>query len=202
MSEELKPTAWALYVRRADTDWTRYMLYDTEYRAVKTMRQIQGEPLIVEIRPLYESHGDTSDYKSMFQQAVRTLAAIDEALGLGEDGCADPDETLTAIEELKRLAETGKSLALSVMSDHVSDDGYKPPPAELAAMERYRKISTAAMCCHKIEFNHGGPVYDAAGGIMDSFDPEATVVSGSGQRFHAETIEAALLEMYAAEFEP
>jgi uncharacterized coiled-coil DUF342 family protein len=37
----------------------------------------------------------------MFLEAVSTLAAIDRALGLGDDGCADPDETLTAIEELK-----------------------------------------------------------------------------------------------------
>ena len=27
-----------------------------------------------------------TDYKSMFEQAVRTLAAIDEALGIGDDG--------------------------------------------------------------------------------------------------------------------
>ena len=44
-----------------------------------------------------------TDYKSMFEQAVRTLAAIDEALGIGDDGCGDPDQTLTAIAELKAL---------------------------------------------------------------------------------------------------
>ena len=44
-----------------------------------------------------------TDYKSMFEQAVRTLAAIDEALGIGDDGCGDPDQTLTSIEELKSL---------------------------------------------------------------------------------------------------
>ena len=42
-----------------------------------------------------------TDYKSMFEQAVRTLAAIDEALGIGDDGCGDIDQTLTAIAELK-----------------------------------------------------------------------------------------------------
>ena len=42
-----------------------------------------------------------TDYKSMFEQAVRTLAAIDEALGIGDDGCGDPDQTLHAIAELK-----------------------------------------------------------------------------------------------------
>ena len=71
-----------------------------------------------------------------------------------------------------------------------------------AVAEKYRKIATAAMCCRKIEFNDGGAVYDAAGGVMDSFDPEATVISGSGQRFTGDCIASALLEMYAAEFEP
>lgn len=46
-----------------------------------------------------------TDYKSMFEQAVRTLAAIDEALGIGDDGCGDPDQTLTAIAELKDAAQ-------------------------------------------------------------------------------------------------
>ena len=42
-----------------------------------------------------------TDYKSMFEQSVRTLAAIDEALGIGDDGCGDPEQTLYAIAELK-----------------------------------------------------------------------------------------------------
>ena len=46
---------------------------------------------------------EMTNYKSMFEQAVRTLAAIDEALGIGDDGCGDPDQTLTAIAELKSL---------------------------------------------------------------------------------------------------
>ncbi len=50
-----------------------------------------------------------TDYKSMFEQAVRTLAAIDEALGIGDDGCCDPDQTLTAIAELKAKVGAGKT---------------------------------------------------------------------------------------------
>lgn len=42
-----------------------------------------------------------TDYKSMFEQAVRTLAAIDDALGIGGDGCGDPEQTLDAIANLK-----------------------------------------------------------------------------------------------------
>ena len=70
-----------------------------------------------------------TDYKSMFEQAVRTLASIDEALGIGDDGCGDPDQTLTAIAELKEQAAasplqtpfntcpTCESLARTVMMD-------------------------------------------------------------------------------------
>lgn len=53
-----------------------------------------------------------TDYKSMFEQAVRTLAAIDEALGLG-DGCSDPSETLTAIAELKALKSSGRTVTVT-----------------------------------------------------------------------------------------
>jgi hypothetical protein len=58
-----------------------------------------------------------SDYKSMFEQAIRTLAAIDDALGIGDDGCGDTDQTLTAIADLKELARRGEALACSVMTD-------------------------------------------------------------------------------------
>lgn len=60
-----------------------------------------------------------TDYKSMFEQAVRTLAAIDEALGIGDDGCCDPDQTLDAIAELKATAARGEELARAVMADNV-----------------------------------------------------------------------------------
>jgi hypothetical protein len=59
------------------------------------------------------------EYKSMFEQAIRTLAAIDEALGIGDDGCGDPEQTLYAIEELKADARRGVELARAVMSDNV-----------------------------------------------------------------------------------
>jgi hypothetical protein len=63
-----------------------------------------------------------TDYKSMFEQALRTLAAIDEALGIGDDGCGDPDQTLTAIDDLKAAAQRGEALALTVMGDQTSHD--------------------------------------------------------------------------------
>ena len=60
-----------------------------------------------------------TDYKSMFEQAVRTLAAIDDALGIGDDGCGDPEQTLEAIADLKAESARGKELALAVMADNV-----------------------------------------------------------------------------------
>lgn len=60
-----------------------------------------------------------SEYKSMFEQAVRTLAAIDEVLGIGDDGCGDPEQTLYAIAELKAAAARGEELARTVMADNV-----------------------------------------------------------------------------------
>ena len=60
-----------------------------------------------------------TDYKSMFEQAVRTLAAIVEALGIGDDGCGDPEQTLTAIADLKAESARGRELALAVMAENV-----------------------------------------------------------------------------------
>ena len=59
------------------------------------------------------------DYKRMFEQAVLTLAAIDDALGIAADGCADPEQTLDAIAELKAAAARGEELARTVMADNV-----------------------------------------------------------------------------------
>ncbi len=61
------------------------------------------------------------NYKDMFEQSVLALAAIDDALGIGDDGCSDTENTLYAIAELKAAAERGEALALSVMSDNVGE---------------------------------------------------------------------------------
>jgi len=62
---------------------------------------------------------NVTDYKSMFEQSVRALASIDLALGIGEDGCGDLEQTLFAIEDLKILARRGESLACAVMTDKI-----------------------------------------------------------------------------------
>jgi hypothetical protein len=60
-------------------------------------------------------------YKSIFEQAVRVLAAIDEALGLEEDGCNSPERTFAAIAELKAKAARGEELARTVMADNTGN---------------------------------------------------------------------------------
>ena len=60
-------------------------------------------------------------YKNMFEQAVRTLAAIDDALGLDDDGCNEPERTLEAIAELKAKAARGEDLARTVMADNTGN---------------------------------------------------------------------------------
>ena len=59
-----------------------------------------------------------TDYKSMFEQAVRTLAAIDEALGIGDDGCGDPDQTLPALAEVK-AAKVGAGRTATVTREMI-----------------------------------------------------------------------------------
>lgn len=44
-----------------------------------------------------------TDYKNMFEQSIRSLASIDDALGIGDDGCGDLEQTLYAIKELRKL---------------------------------------------------------------------------------------------------
>lgn len=68
---------------------------------------------------------------------MRTLAAIDEALGIGDDGCGDPDQTLTAIDDLKAAAQRGEALALTVMGDQTSHDHNETAqPAPVGQVER------------------------------------------------------------------
>lgn len=87
-------------------------------RLVRRLREANSNPN----EPCYKLHRlieeaadeierrEGSDYKGMFEQAVRTLAAIDAALGL-DDGCGSPDETITAINELK-AAEQPQGVAV------------------------------------------------------------------------------------------
>lgn len=69
--------------------------------------------------PNAEASSGVTNYKRMFEDAVRTLAAIDEALGIGDDGCADPEQTLDAVAYLKAAAARGTELARTVMADNV-----------------------------------------------------------------------------------
>ena len=48
-----EPVAWRLMVRRADTEWRQYALYETEKAAQRTLEAVKGDPLIVKVEPLY-----------------------------------------------------------------------------------------------------------------------------------------------------
>lgn len=52
------PVAWALWVRRADTEWRQYSLYETKEQAQATMRRVEGPPLELKIVPLYAAEED------------------------------------------------------------------------------------------------------------------------------------------------
>jgi hypothetical protein len=48
-----------------------------------------------------------SQYKRMFEDAVRALAEIDEALGIEPDGCNDPQTTVSAIKDVLANCASG-----------------------------------------------------------------------------------------------
>ena len=48
-----EPSAWELRVRRADTEWRRYSIYESHKQALDTMKRVEGPPLELKIVPLY-----------------------------------------------------------------------------------------------------------------------------------------------------
>ena len=56
------------------------------------------------------------------RQTIAALAAIDAELGLPDDGCNSPAQTLAEIRALKAKAEIAQSLARTVMADQTSHD--------------------------------------------------------------------------------
>ena len=47
------PSAWELWVRRPDTEWRRYSVYETHEQAKVIMKCIEWPPLELKIVPLY-----------------------------------------------------------------------------------------------------------------------------------------------------
>ncbi|MDD2741245.1 MAG: hypothetical protein PHV02_03170 [Rhodocyclaceae bacterium] len=93
------------------------------------------------------------DNKSMFEQSVRSLAAIDDALGIGEDGCGDLEQTLYAIAELK--AQAAKSHSESEQPTRLRCGGSAPldieairqSPRQFCDLETVEKLSDYALVC-------------------------------------------------------
>ena len=50
-------SAWELWVRRPDTEWRRYSVYEAHEQAKATMKRVQGPPLELKIVPLYAKVG-------------------------------------------------------------------------------------------------------------------------------------------------
>lgn len=81
--------------------------YSIPYDAVNTFRAamkhfediVTGVPS--ETKPAELRAPQLSPEMRMFQSAVASLAAIDDALGLPQDGCNEPEQTIDAIEQLK-----------------------------------------------------------------------------------------------------
>jgi len=55
----------------------------------------------------------------MEMNMVRALAAIDDALGLPQDGCNSTAQTLAKIKEMREQIERCENLARAVMADNV-----------------------------------------------------------------------------------
>lgn len=74
--------------------------------------------------------------------------------------------------------------------------------AERKRAEAAEKIATAADTAKSIDFYQGGAIRDAAGNVIDGYDPRAVVRSFSGATYHGPSVREALLEFYAAEHVP
>lgn len=88
-------------------------------------------------------HPEHRDYGIM-QAMVRALAAIDDALGIEQDGCNSTALTLLTIDELKEQAARGEALARAVMSDQTGHDAAPAPPALIARIREQDKVIAAA----------------------------------------------------------
>ena len=60
-----EPVAWRVMVRRADTEWRQYALYETEKAAKNTLKKIEGDPLQVAAQPLYADRRPPCDLKAL-----------------------------------------------------------------------------------------------------------------------------------------
>jgi len=54
-----EPSAWELRVRRANTEWRRYSIYESFTQAIDTMKRVEGPPLELKTVPLYAVEENT-----------------------------------------------------------------------------------------------------------------------------------------------
>lgn len=81
--ESPEPVAWRVMVRRADTEWRQYALYETGKAASNTARKIEGDPLQVMVQPLYTSPPTAEINRQLLDvETKRFLTDVITAAGL------------------------------------------------------------------------------------------------------------------------
>lgn len=61
-----KPAAWELWLKRVDTDWKRYAIYETKSQVERALDRIKGPPLVCKIVPLYrQADWDDDDERAV-----------------------------------------------------------------------------------------------------------------------------------------
>ena len=94
------------------------------FEVCREVRRYSDIPII-----FITGHGDVENSVDAFRNGAvhfltkpfnddQLLAAIDEALGIGDDGCGEPDQTLTAIAELK-AAKVGTGRTATVTREMI-----------------------------------------------------------------------------------
>jgi len=90
--------------------------------------------------------GATVDYQSMFFAAVKALADIDALLGLPEDGCNDPQVTVSALADyMAGAAETAN------FRDQWVDAQYAGDPSAAAGLVSMNGYHAALHCANELK---------------------------------------------------
>lgn len=113
MRERVYPrwvTAGKMKQEKADAESATMKAVLETLHDVERLRKIASEPQPAE------------SVERMFRAAIVTLADIDEALGLPQDGCNDPEVTLWEITRLRKV-EVAATALYDESEEHDFDDG-------------------------------------------------------------------------------
>lgn len=113
-----EPHAWELQVRRSDSEWRCYNIYDKKTRAESAMRQIKGPPLEIRIVPLYAAVSD-SETTSQLSDLRQQLAACQAALALKDEALKKACKYIEEEYEIGEKYRTGRE-ALAIKPDNAA----------------------------------------------------------------------------------